>query len=416
MRQDLSVRALRGEAGPSALVKNEAPAQFENPSIGWESGSDKARILAAVFRGQAASRKDLVDLLSLRSTSVSELVSDLLRSQLLAETADRRTRRGRPSLVLIGNSHRIAVLVFTVASQAMHATVVNLLGQTIAHEACELRPDCTNEIISESIELLSQRTVARLNSNTKLVGARFSLPGLVNTVAATWVFSTRWPLMRRLDLRQVMQKWDVPVSACRNLDAELHARLARDKRLSSRTMLFHWGYGIGVASTSEGQVRFSGTEGFGEVGHWRWSDEGAECRCGRRGCLETTSALWSLGPALLGEKFDPAASEESIARIFREMDLLEFPSIQIALRNVVLTLANLCRVGFPRTVVMSGPFVANAKLWVAFREAFLHEGILLDLPGPDLIADERSRELEMLGAAGPLLSTGLERLMGRPSD
>ena len=99
MRQNLSVRALRGEAGPSALVKNEAPAQFENPSIGWESGSDKARILAAVFRGQAASRKDLVDLLSLRSTSVSELVSDLLRSQLLAETADRRTRRGRSALL-----------------------------------------------------------------------------------------------------------------------------------------------------------------------------------------------------------------------------------------------------------------------------------------------------------------------------
>jgi hypothetical protein len=40
----------------------------------------------------------------------------------------------------------------------------------------------------------------------------------------------------------------------------------------------------------------------------------------------------------------------------------------------------------------------------------------LDLPGPDLIADERSRDREMLGAAGPLLSTGLERLMGRPSD
>src|SRR5258708_15012522 len=174
MRQNLSARALRGDVGPSALEKNEVPAQFENPSIGWESGSDKARILAAVFRGQAASRRDLVELLPLRSTSVSELVSDLLRSQLLAETADRRPRRGRPSLVLVGNPHRLVVLVFTVTTQAMHATVLNLLGDVVAHEARELRPDRTNDVISESIELLSQRTAARLSSNTKLVGAHFS--------------------------------------------------------------------------------------------------------------------------------------------------------------------------------------------------------------------------------------------------
>lgn len=416
MRQNLSVQGLHDETEPSALERKAAPDQFENPSIGWELGSDKARILAAVFRGQAASRKDLVELLPLRSTSVSELVGDLLRSQLLAETTNRHTRRGRPSPVLVGNPHRIAILVFTVASQAMHATVLNLLGQAVAHAACELGSSCTNEIISESIELLGQKAVARLSSNTKLVGVHFSLPGLVNATAATWVFCTRWPLIRRLDLRQVMKKWDVPVSACRNLDAELRARLARDKRLSSQTMLFHWGYGIGAAFASEGEVRFSGSEGFGEVGHWRWSDEGPECRCGRRGCLETTSALWSLGPALLGERFDPSASEESIAIIFREMDFLESPTVQTALRNVVLALANLCRVGFPKTVVVSGPFVANAKLWLAFREAFLREGILLDLPCPELICDERSRELEMLGAAGPPLRAGLERLMSHPYD
>src|SRR5258708_34793279 len=119
MRKNLSAQPLFRETEPSSPVEEAMPEQFENPSMGWESGSDKARILAAVFRGQAASRKDLVDLLPLRSTSVSELVSDLLSSQLLAETVDRRTRRGRPSLVLVGNPHRIAILVFTVASQAM---------------------------------------------------------------------------------------------------------------------------------------------------------------------------------------------------------------------------------------------------------------------------------------------------------
>ncbi|MGI4859063.1 MAG: ROK family protein [Janthinobacterium lividum] len=380
-------------------------------SLGWEEGGDKARILATVFRGQATSRKELVHLLRMRSTSVSEMVGDLLRLQLLAETTDRRTGRGRPSLVLVGNPHRIAVLVFTVSSQAMHATCLNLLGQVLLHEVCELNHDATNTVIEDSIVRLAGKLKAGLGSGTELVGANFSLPGLVDVAAATWVFSSRWSLMRRLNLAGVLQDAALPVSVCRNLDAELHARLARDERSSSRTLLFHWGYGIGAAFASEGKVIQSGIGGFGEVGHWRWSSAGMECRCGRRGCLETTAALWSLGPALLGDRFDHAASEEAFAAEFSERDLLEFACVRAALSDVVMTLANLCRVVFPDTVVVSGPFVKNARLWRAFREAFVTEGVLLDLPNPELISDDRSRQLEMGGAASPLLSTGLDRLI-----
>jgi len=181
--------------------------------------------------------------------------------------------------------------------------------------------------------------------------------------------------------------------------------------LSNRMLLFHWGYGIGAAFASEGKVFEGGAGGFGEVGHWRWSEDGLACRCGRRGCLETTAALWSIGPELLGEQFNPAASEDAIASIFSEQDLLGSPRVQTALANVVMTLANLCRVVFPETVVVTGPFVKNAQLRTAFREAFNMEGVLLDLPNPELISDGHSQQLEMLGMAGPSLNAGLNRLI-----
>jgi predicted NBD/HSP70 family sugar kinase len=415
LEDNLSDYVLNDENGPPAPEAGGVAADRTKQSVGWEEGGDKARILATIFRGQAASRKELVRLLRMRSTSVSEMVGDLLRLQLLAETTDRRTGRGRPSLVLVGNPHRIAVMVFTVASQAMHATCLNLLGQVLVHEACELNHDATNTVVENSIALLATKLKAGLGSGTELVGASFSLPGLVDAASTTWVFSSRWPLMRRLNLASVLQDANLPVSVCRNLDAELHARLARDERLSNRTLLFHWGYGIGAAFASEGKVIQSGVGGFGEVGHWRWSRDGLECRCGRRGCLETTAALWSLGPELLGDKFDHAASEESFAALFSEQDLLKSASVQTALSNVVMTLANLCRVVFPETVVVSGPFVKNTQLWIAFREAFAKEGVLLDLPNPELISDGRSRQLEMLGAAGPLLSVGLDQLINGAS-
>jgi predicted NBD/HSP70 family sugar kinase len=414
VKQSVSNAAIDDKTALPAALRAYTPAESGAAQLSWEQGGARAQILAAVFRGHASSRKDLVRLLRLRSTTVSEMVGDLLGAKLVAETIDRRAGRGRPSLVLVGNPHRMAVLVFTVASQTMNATCLNLLGQAVAHDACELKPDCGNEAIGRSIEFLGKSACTQLSSNTKLVGTVFSLPGLVDAPVATWVFSSRWPTMDRLDMRRVMRGLQLPVIVCRNLDAELQARLDTDKRLSSRTMLFHWGYGIGAALASDGKVILSGTGGFGEVGHWRWANQGKECRCGRRGCLETTAALWALGPVLLGQAFDPSASEESIASTLREMELLESPAMVQALNNVVSTLANLCRVVFPKTVVISGPFVSNARFWNAFRQAFLDEGILTGLPSPELIPDGRSASgrLETIGAAGPLLMSGLEELIG----
>jgi len=376
----------------------------------WGIDSDSARILAEVLNGRAATRQDLVKRLGLRSTSVSALVGELLERQLLLETPTRLAVRGRPSLALVGNPHRVAVLVFHVMSQSLHATAVNLARQAVAGASEELSSECDNAAIASCIDRLRERVLAQMPAAMEPVAASFSLPGLVDTDQASWVFSSRWPRLRRLALRDTLRGWSKPVFVCRNLDAELSARVAQESAPPDRVLLLHWGYGIGAAFALRGKAVLGGAAGFGEIGHWRMAGASMLCLCGRTGCLETVSGLWAIGPELLGTRFSAAADESAAAAQLEELDLTSGPVAARALESMVLAVGNLCRVLFPNRVIVSGPFVAHRPLWQAFRAAFERDGLLLDLPVPELISDQRSRQLELSGAAEPALGAGLQQL------
>ncbi len=72
------------------------------------------------------------------------------------------------------------------------------------------------------------------------------------------------------------------------------------------------------------------------------------------------------------------------------------------------SLANVCRLLFPKRVIMTGPFVANTGVREAFETAFRSEGVIGTLDLPILIADKSSEEYVIHGAVRPLLNLGLE--------
>lgn len=374
-----------------------------------EQGSDRARVFAAILSGQAGSRRDVAELLSLRSTSVSGSVAELLDLQLLAETGGPRVGRGRPSQILVASTNSLVTLVFHVISQSLHVVAINLTAQVLFHEHEAAEKDCDNAKLIEKFRLLQQRITARIPKTTRIAGIAFSLSGLIDVATKEWIFSSRWPAMHHLALSDIFPDMSCPVAISRNMDSELRARLYREK---GSALLLHWGYGIGAAfGTPAGHV-VTGSDGFGEVGHWHINGEAAPCRCGRHGCLETTAALWALGPNLMGERFHTGHDEEHLAAEIQALDLSHRPEIDKALHQVIIALGNLCRVFFPHKLIVSGPMMANATLWARFREEFVQENAFIDLPQPELVLGQHSRHYELLGAAGPIFEKSLKVMLG----
>lgn len=374
------------------------------------------RAFVAVLTGAASARSGLSEQLGVRSTTVSAWVAAMVQAGLLTEQLRKPDGRGRPLGYLAANADRLAVSVVMVHSQSLHVSVVNLNGQELWHESCPVSAGASNAVMRRALCALQERAIARLAPQTSLVGVSFSLSGLVNIATSQWVFSSRWPHIDKLALKDCTVPKGAPIHVVRNVDAQLLARHMRKDQVGAarRTLLLHWGYGIGmtfgpasVAATAIGQRAY----GYGEVGHWQLGGQRMACRCGHVGCLETVAALWAIGPALLGESFDEAMDETQVAQLLQGMALTRHRVFKRSLHEMTEVLVNLCRLYFPSEVVVSGPFIENAGVWKALTEALGQRDLLVGLPMPPLVRQRIGHQLEKEGAAMPLLLKGLHQLV-----
>ncbi|MEO7938979.1 MAG: ROK family protein, partial [Burkholderiaceae bacterium] len=285
-------------------------AMHESPA--WSAWLDDAgidgpvRAFAAVLSGQADSRSALSALLTVRSTTVSAWVAAMVAAGLVTETLEQPSGRGRPQARLVAHADRLTVQVLMVHSQSLYVVVVNLLGQVLWQASTPVASDADNTAMAGKLRALQRHASRNTPVDSVSAGVAFSISGLIDLGRSQWVFASRWPRIKNLYLPGCAVPAGRPVHVVRSMDAQLQARYLRREQVGPdrRTLLLHWGYGIGVAfgpapHTGASSGHGSG-HGSGEVGHWKLPGGRKRCRCGQVGCLETEAALWAIGPRLLG--------------------------------------------------------------------------------------------------------------------
>lgn len=373
---------------------------------------DCARIYRLILNGEAHSRADIGRILQLRSTSVSRVVGDLIARRLVIEAIGEASGRGRPPAILVAHTRRIGASVIYVSSQSLSGALVDLNGHLVAERRRPIAGDADNAAIAAVMAELARDLLDAMPPGMSHAGTAVSLSGLIDLKQGQWLLASRWPRMRGLDIASVLEPVAGPVTICRNLDAELRARAAREpENFAGGTILLHWGWGVGLAYAVDGEP-FAPTGSFGEIGHWRLAAlNGRRCGCGNTACLETGAALWSLLPALRQHWPDLDQDEVRLARQLAGLDLLSLPEMETAVELVARALANACRMLFPARIAVSGPFSANPQLWARFNTLFRAEGTMDGFAVPDLTGVPASHLYEIHGAAAPLLSRATEALL-----
>lgn len=386
---------------------------IEDSAFASPQERDRTRIYGLVAGGLAQSRAEAGRLSGLRSTTVSRVVADLVERGLVAESSGDHAGRGRPAGVLIANARRIGGSVIHVVSQSLAGALVDLNGQLIAERMVPIPRDADNEAMAQAMASLALDLQAAMPHGMAHAGTVVSLSGLIDLRRKQWVMASRWPRMRNLDIAALLDPLAGPVEICRNLDAELRARVAREpERFSGGTLLLHWGWGIGLSHAVDGEPMAPAGGPFGEIGHWRFSVlDGRRCGCGNSACLETGAALWALLPVLRQHWPGLGEDEDGLAEALPACDLLAVSDIREATRILARALANVCRLLFPSRIIVSGPLVANAALWAHFDALFRQEGAMEGLAVPQLSAVRASQSYEIHGAAAPLLGRAARSLL-----
>ncbi|HET6938374.1 MAG TPA: ROK family transcriptional regulator [Nocardioides sp.] len=267
----------------------------------------RALLLQLLFQYGPASRADLARSSGLTRVTVSDVVGILVAEGLLTESAAPvQGRVGKPPvLVQLAEGARQIVAVDLSADGVVSGALLNLSGAVQVRRSRPLQ----GRRGQEAVDLLHGLVGELLDLATRpVLGIGVGTPGVVDAAGVVldapnlgWHGTTLAEGLRTA--------FDVPVFVANDANtAVLAEHTFGDAGEGGGLMLVRVGTGVGAGLVLEGVLLRGHRSAAGEVGHVVIDPEGAECACGRRGCLETVLAAPRLrerlaadGPEALAE-------------------------------------------------------------------------------------------------------------------
>lgn len=353
--------------------------------------------------GGSISRAEIARRAGLSTSTVSTLVAALQAEGMIVErevdAAPRPPEGGRPPVLLaldrsvgalvgIDFAHgHLRVAVSDLSYGMLAETALQLYIDTAAHEALDAAARLVGELLDDAGVPVGH-----------VVAAGMGLPGPIDengriqsqAILADWVgLDPAAEMQRRLGIPVHLDN-DANVGAL----GESRFGAGRGKKVMAYLRLSE---GIGAGLVIDARL-FRGASGVaGELGHVLVNPEGAVCRCGNRGCLETLVA----GPALC-ELLRRSHGELTVAELLRlaaEGDAGCRRVIQDAGRVVGRATADLCNYVNPDAVIVGGELAAAGELLLApMREAVRRFAIPAAAEVVEIVPGVLGERAEVLGA------------------
>lgn len=257
----------------------------------------KDSILRLIWREHQISRAEISRRLNLSRSTVTEIVKELLETNLIAETGIGESNGGRKPIVLEFQDD--AKVIFGIDIGATHVSVAmtNLRGKLLFWKEREfnVREDSegTYELINElCIESLSSKNLGY----DKLLSIGVAVPSPVDPIRPEYLSETIIPAWHgKSGLERLREKFSVPVYL--DNDANLGALAEHwwgEGKSVSDLIFIKLSSGIGAGYIFGGKL-YRGSKGIaGEMSHMPIDPNGRLCGCGLRGCLATVISDWAL--------------------------------------------------------------------------------------------------------------------------
>lgn len=274
------------------------------------------------FAPGGISRVDLAKRMNLTRAAISTIISDLLNSGIILESANRTPGAGRPPILLEINPQ--CAYVAGIDMGATHLTVMIANGAAHIVEEKEVPFEisrgpqaCLDQADAVLRELLAK---VRLQiSDLKAIGV--GVPGPIVSEEGMVLSPPIMPGWDRFPIRTTLEaRWGCPVSL--NNDAELGAvgEWAYGAGRSVQHLVYiKVGTGVGAGLLLDGHIYRGATGSAGEIGHITIDENGRLCTCGNRGCLETVAGGIGIAQiareAVLSKKATQLAAIASLEQI-----------------------------------------------------------------------------------------------------
>jgi predicted NBD/HSP70 family sugar kinase len=270
----------------------------------------RALLLQTLFRYGPASRADLARSSGLTRVTVSDVVAGLVAEGLLTEqrkgpAAPVQGRVGKPPvLVQLAEQARQIVAVDLSADGVVSGALLNLSGDVQDRRRQPLEGRRGEDAVALVHELVRELVDA---ATRPVLGIGVGTPGVVDEAGVVVdAPNLGWHDLPLAD--GLRAAFELPVFVANDANTAVLGEHTFGDAGDGGLMLVRVGTGVGAGLVLEGALLHGHRSAAGEVGHVVIDPDGAECACGRRGCLETVLAAPHLRELLAADGEDGLAA------------------------------------------------------------------------------------------------------------
>ena len=320
-------------------------------------------VFVAIYDRGPISRAAVARATGLTRTSVSDIVTRLISSDLVHEVGKGPSTGGKAPILLETPDNARHLIGIDLGELAFRGAIVNLRGEILRSVELPVEDRRGDEAL-EQVFCLVDRLLR--DPTHPIVGIGIGTPGLADATTGTVVESVNlgW---RNLPLSKLLtDRVGLPVYVANDSQATALAEWAFGPRTSPNLVGVRIGRGVGAGVVLEGRLLQGDGFGAGEVGHTVVVEHGAPCRCGNRGCLETVASSRAILERIAEHQpgARPAPTIEEAVAAFRRDEEPTRSIVLEAARYLGLAAAGLVGTLNIRHIVLVGSVTAFGDPWL----------------------------------------------------
>jgi predicted NBD/HSP70 family sugar kinase len=337
--------------------------QLESKQAAIREDPTQGQVFATILTRGPLSRRDVARFTGLSQSTVSKAVKPLLAAGYVVEGSEEVEGPGRPIIPLTVNSERHYVLGVKVMEHEAVGVVADPQGHVLASLRRPLLERTVDGLIDDVANLVEELRGLRPEFASETEGLGVCLGGHVDGRTGTLRYSPFFA-WRDVALATLLEERTGLVTVVEN---DVNALAVAEQWFGAGRDVENFavvtvGAGIGCGLIIAGTVVHGASGMAGELGHVTVEPDGHECRCGKRGCLETVASDESILLAIAGTgPRSPTTIAEAVelARSGDEAARAAFARAGEAIGRAVSTLVNLVE---PERIVFSGEGVVASDL------------------------------------------------------
>ncbi|GAA4177252.1 ROK family transcriptional regulator [Gryllotalpicola koreensis] len=249
---------------------------------------NRALVLQHLFHTGAMSRADLARESGLTRVTVGDLVGELQGEGVVHELGQRPgARPGKPATLVEIDADAFHIAAIDLSpGDAFVGVVTNLRGEVL-HRVAQPLTGATGEAAIEKVLVLVAALIGAAGS--RLLGIGVGTPGIVDAAGIV----VQAPNLGWYDLdlgARIRRAFDYPVHVANDANAAALGIRTFDADAGDTLLVVRVEHGVGAGLVIGGGLVQGEQFAAGEIGHVVVDENGPECVCGRRGCLEAIIA------------------------------------------------------------------------------------------------------------------------------